>query len=367
MAVNGVILIALVAGVLRVSSNGSAGTADPERSAAAARNAAVPGLSASSTRLPEAPATPIAPAHPAKTQILSLTGSYFGISAPEVPWSSENLIAIVGSAGTAPNLIEYFDNFTQPFSVIAAASAYKHGALPVISLEPWNGSTAADVRVDARKPQFALAKITAGDFDGYFSKFAADVKAFGAPVAIRFAHEMNGGWYPWGETNGNKTGDYVKAWRHVHDLFTKAGADNVIWIWSPNNLGGAAGQITSLYPGDAYVDWVGMSAYITANSTPDKVIDPGLKAIRRLTAKPLLITETGAEPGTTKPARTGALFTWLTAHPDVIGFIWFEKTKADGAGTDWRFDSDTTTRAAFHSGLSRMTLAKTPTITNLGP
>ena len=56
--------------------------------------------------------------------------------------------------------------------------------------------------MDARKPQFALAKITGGDFDGYFSKFATDVKAFGAPSAIRFAHEMNGGWYPWGRASG---------------------------------------------------------------------------------------------------------------------------------------------------------------------
>ena len=56
----------------------------------------------------------------------------------------------------------------------------------------------------------------------------------GLPMAIRLDHEMNGSWYPWGERqcggnslNGNGKGDYVKMWRHVHDIFEAEGANAV--------------------------------------------------------------------------------------------------------------------------------------------
>ena len=56
---------------------------------------------------------------------------------------------------------------------------------------------------------------------------------------------MNGSWFPWSEgVNGNRAGEYVAAWRHVHDIFTAVGATNVTWVWCPNvdynnNLAGA--------------------------------------------------------------------------------------------------------------------------------
>ena len=361
MAVNTAILVALVVAVLRVADGGG-GPAHPVTQTAVQRQATT-----SRPATPGAVAAGPPAALPTKAQILALRGRYFGISAPDFPWSSETFSAVTDAASLAPDLAEYFVNFSQKFSTVAAASAYKHGALPMISLEPWNGSTAADTKVDARKPDFALATITAGKYDAYLTEYATAVRQFGAPVAIRFAHEMNGTWYPWCEkVNGNKPGDYVKAWRHVHDLFAKAGAQNVIWVWSPNNLEGASGSIAGLYPGDAYVDWVGMSAYLTVGNNADTVLDPGLKAIRKLTAKPLVITETGAEPGPTKATRTASLFTWLATHPDVIGFVWFEKTKANGAGTDWRFDTDPVTKSAFQAGLRTLEMVRPPTIPDLG-
>ena len=51
---------------------------------------------------------------------------------------------------------------------------------------------------------------------------------------IRFAHEMNGTWYPWAEgVNGNGPGDYVAAWRHVVGVFRRAKVSNVTWTWAP--------------------------------------------------------------------------------------------------------------------------------------
>ena len=87
-------------------------------------------------------------------------------------------------------------------------------------------------------------------------QWATAAKAWGHPFFLRFDHEMNGNWqFPWAELlNGNKPGDYVKAWRHVHDMFTSLGATNVSWVWCPNVSGGSTRPMAQLYPGDAYVD-----------------------------------------------------------------------------------------------------------------
>jgi beta-mannanase len=51
---------------------------------------------------------------------------------------------------------------------------------------------------------------------------------------LRFAHEMNGNWYPWSEgVNGNAAGQYVPAYRRVVTLFRSVGVTNVTWVWSP--------------------------------------------------------------------------------------------------------------------------------------
>ena len=60
--------------------------------------------------------------------------------------------------------------------------------------------------------------------------------------------------YSWGPQN-NSAEDFILAWRHVVDYFKNAGANNVIWIWSPHP---AYGYYTEYYPGDDYVDWVGV-------------------------------------------------------------------------------------------------------------
>jgi len=62
--------------------------------------------------------------------------------------------------------------------------------------------------------------------------------------------------YPWGPQY-NKPEDYIAAWKHVVDRFRKAGADNVIWIWSPHP---AYTTYEQYYPGNNYVDWIAVGA-----------------------------------------------------------------------------------------------------------
>ena len=71
---------------------------------------------------------------------------------------------------------------------------------------------------------YSLRRIANGDFDGYLTTFVHDITTLGLPFVLRFDHEMNGNWYRWAEPDphyDNAKGDYVAAWRHVHDLSRK--------------------------------------------------------------------------------------------------------------------------------------------------
>ncbi len=172
---------------------------------------------------------------------------------------------------------------TPDFPAALAAQVRRRGALPVLTWEPWDTTAGVD------QPRYALRQIAGGAFDAYVTRWARQVRAFGQPVAIRFGHEMNGTWYPWAAgVNGNSAADYVAAYRHVHDLFDAAGATRVTWVWNPNVTGGGAASLAPLYPGDAYVDQVGLDGYNAGTAlpwggwvSPQQVFGSSLRAVAR--------------------------------------------------------------------------------------
>jgi hypothetical protein len=145
-----------------------------------------------------------------------------------------------------------------------------HGSIPMLN---W-GSQRLGAGIN--QADFQLRDIYNGTYDTYIARWAADAKNWGHPFFLYFDHEMNGWWTPWGEgktdtgaiVNGNSPGDYVLAWRHVHDIFTAVGATNVSWVWAPNHTSTSSRYpaLSTLYPGDAYVDWTGLSVYNKYNT-----------------------------------------------------------------------------------------------------
>ncbi|MFE9656578.1 glycoside hydrolase family 26 protein [Micromonospora sp. NPDC006431] len=238
------------------------------------------------------------------------------------------------------------------------------GMLPMLGWEPWDyrlGETAVrkglpTPEIDKARneqPQYRLSHIARGDFDSYLRSWADGIKSLGYPVAIRFGHEMNGYWYPWCESvNGNQPGDYVKAWRHIHDLFRAAGATNVTWVWSPNNRwDDSTPKLATFYPGDDYVDWVGISGYYSTVFTSDyrsfdTIFSQSIQEIRAFTSKPLVITETGASDANGRKAEwITEAFRMLPRYRDIIGVIWFEVDKQKEL--DWRIVSSPAVAKAF--------------------
>jgi hypothetical protein len=296
-----------------------------------------------------------------KEELLAKPGKWFGLSLPKAPHSEDELNRVAQAAGARPNMLQYFVRWDQEFKSELVDATYRQGQLPVISWEPWEGKTQGG----NNQPKYALAKIINGEFDRYLTRFATGVRNKRVPIGIRFAHEMNGRWYPWNEEqSGNQKGQYVQAWRHIYNVFKKVGANNVIWIWSPNILRPVPNvSLSQLYPGDEYVDWIGMVGYGVNESTASATFDPTLKAMRKFTKKPLVITETAAQPGSLQLTWIKDFFKWLAKQPDVVGFIWFEYSKEQGGSADWRFSHRSDLATAFKAGLAGVRLVPAPVST----
>lgn len=147
----------------------------------------------------------------------------------------------------------------QQFPWKESKTIHNLGSMPFITWEPWlvdfNEKDYADLPAVENRDKKCLAAIANGTYDDYIKDWATQVKKFEAPIFIRFAHEMNDPYrYPWGPQN-NEISEFLRAWRHVVDVFRATGANNAIWVWSPHP---AYGSFTDYYPGDDYVDWIGI-------------------------------------------------------------------------------------------------------------
>lgn len=321
-------------------------------------------------------ATPVTA--PARADLLNPSSRYFGMYTDQAPFNWATFDATSSKIGVSPNLVGYFQGWDQTFRADAVTRSWQQGRMPMMTWEsrPINADNSSN-----SAPDYSLPKIIGGDFDAYLHQYAKDIVATGLPLALRLDHEMNGIWYPWAENdgsgnsiNGNNPGDYVKMWRHVHDIFQQEGANNlVIWVWAPNIINNlpashkAAGYLENLYPGDAYVDWVGLSGYLRPPYKSDNdfsfdyTFKPSLDKLRSITKKPIILAEMGAsETDGHKAAWISSFFDSLSKpeNSDVIGFSWFNlavTSYVEGvrATNDWRIDSRPDTLSAFIAGLTR--------------
>ncbi|MFJ2753620.1 glycoside hydrolase family 26 protein [Streptomyces sp. NPDC087297] len=227
-------------------------------------------------------------------------------------------------------MIVYFAGWGDGFDATATRNAWNAGALTVVSWEP-HGTK--------------LARIADGASDRYIRAYAQAVRKLNIPIAISFADEMNGDWEQWGASEAAPR-DYVRAWRHIHRVFADAGATNVIWTWAPNIIQpGTHKDLSRYYPGDKYVDWVGLVGYFT-DWDPHSftgLFGATLTEIDRFSRKPRLLLETAAMPGRHRTEDVRALFAGITASPGIVGFSWFDHK----ARADWRLATSPEGTAEF--------------------
>lgn len=215
-------------------------------------------------------------------------------------------------------------------------------AQPITPMVIWQPVDGTNLNSQA----FTYRKIIRGNHDTYIRTWAQAAKDYGKPVLLRFAHEMNGTWFPWSTQRFDNTPTRFKlAWQHVWNIFRGpdgVGATNVKFLWSPNQPCGNCDTMASVWPGKKYVDYVGFSSFNW--STPQKwksmvkTFNLSMTTIATITAKPVIVTETASSPtGGDKTAWIANGFPAVYAKwPQLRGVIYFNVDTTNVGQRDWR-------------------------------
>jgi len=230
------------------------------------------------------------------------------------------------------------------------------GATPYIRL-----MLRSDTELTHREPLYTLQAIIDGAFDADLAAWATQAARFGTPIISEFGTEMNGDWFPWNARwNGRRKGGarFQAAYRHIIDIMRANGASNVIWVFHVNNLDGPPrdwNRFERYYPGDSYIDWLGISIYSAQGPHEDWTVDftqslPEVMArfAHMAPTKPVIVAEFGTDVRNPRepagPWADAALTLMLSGRfPQLIGFNWWNEAWPNGDNpidaTDYRVAS----------------------------
>lgn len=252
--------------------------------------------------------------------------------------------------GRDPAIVSYYRDWTRPLIQTDDLNAiWSRGAMPMITWEPWNQHDESEY--------WPLSAIAAGRYDGFIEESARAAAAWGDPIMLRFAHEMNGGWYPWGRwRNGNTPAAYKAAWRHVVSIFRAEGAGNVKWVWTPYVINGHRFPFRRYYPGNKWVDWAGLDGLnggsVFGWRPFSQIFEKSYRQLVRLTPRPLILAEVAStEAGGYKAAwLAGALSRAIPRMPHIRAIVWWADP-TDHRG-DFSVDSSSSALEALRTGVA---------------
>jgi cellulose synthase/poly-beta-1,6-N-acetylglucosamine synthase-like glycosyltransferase len=262
-----------------------------------------------------------------------VTGAYFGLSHGDGGATPVEVLA--DYSGDRVQVVQWFQQWRSGEVRLRQdwlGAVDRAGSVPMIVWEPWArppGSYASPDQAAA-----STDAIASGRYDKYIRSWARGLADYRRPVLIKFMHEANGWWYPWSVgLNGNTPRDYIRAWRHVHDLFRAAGATNVSWVWSLNSGYGINRPYSpdDFYPGADYVDWVGVSGmnWGTTQSWSEwtsarTMFADDYDQLRKFD-KPIMISEVATvdQGGDSAAWVTQAFDTFRKSFPLIRAVVWF--------------------------------------------
>ena len=265
------------------------------------------------------------------------------------------------------------------FPRASVARIWRSGAVPVIDLMPWS----AQVERQAEHT-FTLARIAAGDFDRPLRAWGRAAAASGVPLIVDFGPEVNGDWFPWnGLYNGAGAltpegpagpAAFRAAYRRLVIDIRFAGARNVEFAFHIEDYSepeAGWNEASLYYPGDSYVDWVGVSIY---GDPPTQPFAAALSdAYAQLSAfapsKPVAIFEYAAPQSIGSKAKAAwirsALATLASARFKRVHAAswWQERFSEDGHTRDYRIDSSPAALGAYRAGVRSPSVLSKPLLT----
>ena len=281
------------------------------------------------------------------------------------------------NADTARNAtnINIFSSFSSNWDSLSvqASNIVSRDAVPLITWMPYNNA-APDSNV--------IVEIASGQWDAYIDSWIEGLTNWRntypagtePSILLRFGHEFNGNWYPW----GNQPEALKTAWRHVHQRFTDAGLNDVVgWVWCANNVDvDSFKDVTAYYPGDDVVDWLSIDGYNWGSNysfTRWKSFDETfsqqyVKMVTAFPGKPMMLAEvSSAEPHDVPDPTWGqdgddsdsvqSKAAWITDmmqsvqnnYPAIKSIVWFNTNKE----LDWALNlSGNTGLAEYNDSVS---------------
>ncbi|HEX5870601.1 MAG TPA: glycosyl hydrolase [Longimicrobium sp.] len=315
-----------------------------------------------------APATPPAASDAARP---FFSGAFLGDANSTPERIGPAIAEFTERSGKHPSLVKTFHNLECDWS----AGAWCGRLLRAVRTAGSTNFLAIDLRWTGAPEKGLLDAINGGAADARLTAMARGFAAFGDPVLLEPAWEMNGNWqYAWqgieNGADGNAPAKYRAAWRRIVDIFRREGATNVRWVFNPNvgnpvQAGGGTSHWNwygNYYPGDAYVDYVGAHGFNAprvwgGSWTGFAEMFDGARAdhilsdlVSRYPGKPIIVGEfaTDEGAGNAKAQWIGDAYRALLSHPNVVGAVWFNMNKE----ADWRIESSPAAQAAFRAAMA---------------
>lgn len=261
------------------------------------------------------------------------SGLTWGLYEPGAPrWDVEKLRAIESALDHKFRFLLEYSDFSTDFTDLKATldNAAQAGRTVELTLQ-----------TVARPDGNMMMDVLDGAYDEFLNGYAKTVAESEMPVLFRLCNEMNGDWCVYSAYHASKDTDLYKAfYRYVYGIFAKNGAlANTIWVWNPNERAFPNfdwNHALCYYPGDEYVDVVGLTGYNNGTYYPgerwrsfSEIYDGLYREYAAQFAQPLMITEFSCSSyGGDKAAWVREMLNGIGACERIKVAVWWD-------GCDW--------------------------------
>lgn len=277
-----------------------------------------------------------------------MEGTVYAAEQGDSPYLAKTTEEFETHAGRKPGIIHSSDPWLEWNGYgDAAGKTHSYGAIMLKSIGSSGFAGGEDL----------IEEVIAGTHDAAIKAWAQAARAWGRPFFFRLWWEMNGTWYIWGRSKVTAA-QYKEAWKRFHGIAAPI-AKNATWVWCPNVQYGAteeainASKFATLYPGDAYVDWVGLDGYNSNEpwrGTVRTLSDSMAELATVAPSKPAIICETSSvETGGTKADWYRDLLgnTLREAFPQIKGYVHYN----NDAEKPYDIESSEPAQNAFKAGI----------------
>lgn len=172
-----------------------------------------------------------------------------------------------------------------------------------------------------------LDRASKGEFNNVIYQFSTWAKTIDRPIYLRIGYEFDG------KHNAMEPVQYVKAYRKIVDILRSEGVNNVAFVWQSYAAPTYKGYpVADWYPGDDYVDWVGISLFdhmysSELNKEADEIFN-----FARAHKKPVMIAEASPVKGIDK----NSIAAWDTWFANFLSLSYRKNVKAISfINADW--------------------------------